>query len=64
MAFAEQFKTLPGIHFHQIILGFKRTPSGSRGLTNAEISAGTLTAIEEAQPFSVVGSVEPWSDAP
>ena len=64
MAFAEQFKTLPGIHFHQIILGFKRTPSGSRWLTNAEISAGTLTAIEEAQPFSVVGSVEPWSDAP
>lgn len=62
--FAEQFKALPGIHFHQVILGFQRTPTGSRWLTNAEIVSGTLRAVDEALPISIVGVVEPWSEAP
>ena len=63
-SFAQEFQALPGINFHQIILGFKRTPTGSRWLTNAEISAGTLRAIKEALPLSIVGIVEPWDEAP
>jgi hypothetical protein len=63
-SFAQPFEALPGINFHQVILGFKRIPTGSRWLTNAEISAGVLQAVNEAAPLSIVGVVEPWSAAP
>lgn len=63
-SFAQAFEALPGINFHQVILGFKRTPTGSRWLTNAEISAGVLQAVKEAAPLSIVGVVEPWDAAP
>ena len=62
--FAPRFDTLPGITFHQIILGFMKTPSGSRWLRNSEISEGVLRATREAAPLSVVGIVEPWDERP
>jgi hypothetical protein len=63
-SFAQAFEAIPGIHFHQVILGFKRTQTGSRWLTNAEISAGVLQAVTDALPLSIVGVVEPWDEAP
>jgi hypothetical protein len=63
-SFSQAFEAIPGINFHQIILGFKRTPTGSRWLSNAEISAGVLQAVKEAASLSIVGVVEPWDAAP
>ncbi len=62
--FAEQFKGLPGVSFHQVILGFVKTSSSSRWLRNSEISQGVLRAIESGAPLSIVGVVEPWKDRP
>lgn len=62
--FARQFETLPGLRFHQVILGFMRTGSGSRWLRNAEISEGVLRATVSGRPLSIVGSVEPWNERP
>lgn len=62
--FAQQFQSLPGLRFHQVILGFMKTGTRSRWLRNAEISEGVLHAIESSQPLSVVGLVEPWDERP
>jgi len=63
-SFAQQFGALPGIVFHQIILGFVRSPTGSRWLHNAEISSGVLRAVKTAQQLSIVGEVAPWDARP
>lgn len=52
------------LSYHQVILGFRKTESGSRWLTHAEISAGVLEAIELRAPTHTVGEVAPWSDRP
>ena len=62
--FAEQFAGLPGVKVHQVILGFMRTPRGSRWLDHAEISAGVLEAVRGEEPIAIVGAIEPWSEAP
>jgi hypothetical protein len=38
--------------------------SGSRWLTNQEISAGVIRAVDGDAPLSMVGVVEPWSARP
>jgi hypothetical protein len=50
--------------YHQVILGFTKTESGSRWLTHSEISAGVLEAIARKAPSHIVGTVTPWSDRP
>lgn len=50
--------------YREIILGFHLGPNGSRWLTDAEICAGVLGAIDRMQPRSVVGTVVPWSMRP
>lgn len=62
--FAKLFDGLPGVSFHQIILGFVKTSSGSRWLRNSEISEGVLGAVDSGAPLSIVGVVEPWEDRP
>ena len=62
--FSRQFLGLPGIIYHQVILGFMRTSSGSRWLRNAEISQGVLGAIASKKPLSIVGTIEPWDERP
>lgn len=50
--------------YRQVVLGFHLSPSGSRWLTDAEISAGVLGALRSGSPRSVVGTVEPWVARP
>ena len=55
-------RTMAGaVGYHQIILGFRTRASGtSRWLTDAEISAGVLAAIDRPGDVTVVGTIEPW----
>lgn len=62
--FAAQFDSLCGVTFHQIILGFIRTASGSRWLRNSEIAGGVLQATQAGNRLSIVGVVEPWEERP
>lgn len=60
----ERFAAFRGIAYHEIVLGFVVGPGRSRWLTEAEISAGVLAAIDAPSPRTVVGVVEPWSARP
>ena len=62
--FAARFDSLDGVTFHQVILGFIRTSSGSCWLRNSEISAGVLRATQAGDRLSIVGVVEPWEERP
>lgn len=62
--FEDEFKALSGLRFHQVILGFIKTSSGSRWLRNEEISQGVLRAITAGDPLTIVGVVEPWDARP
>ncbi|MFP7494345.1 hypothetical protein SFC66_11205 [Terribacillus saccharophilus] len=52
------------IIYHEVILGFKVLQTGSRWLTNEEISSGVIHAVENRQPRLIVGSLEPWNSRP
>lgn len=52
------------IDYQAVVLGFVVEAAKSRWLTNAEISAGVLAAVESGAPLSIVGTVEPWSAKP
>jgi hypothetical protein len=50
--------------YSQVILGFVLDGNSSRWLTNDEISAGVIKAIEQPEEISIVGSIEPWERRP
>lgn len=54
------FAALDNVKYREIILGFVLEGRGSRWLTDAEISAGVLAAVDADQPRYIVGTVEPW----
>lgn len=54
----------PGLIYRQIILGFVREGSSSRWLSDDEISAGVLDAIELDAKLQIVGTVMPWESRP
>lgn len=60
----ERFESIPGLSYHEVVLGFVLEGRRSRWLTNDEIAAGVLAAIDSAAARSVVGAVEPWSARP
>ena len=43
------------IEYRQVLLGAVRKGSGSRWLTDKEISTGVLAALDEGEPVAVVG---------
>jgi hypothetical protein len=47
-----------------VVLGFVAGETGSRWLTNDEISTGVLKAVDEDAPLSIVGETRPWSARP
>lgn len=51
---------LENIRYREIILGFVLEGDRSRWLTDAEISAGVLAAVDADQPRYIVGTVRPW----
>ncbi|MHC4821539.1 MAG: Rossmann-fold NAD(P)-binding domain-containing protein [Planctomycetota bacterium] len=58
------FEALGGVDYHEVILGFVRESGGSRWLTNEEICAGVLEAVDAPAARRVVGTVEPWAERP
>ena len=55
---------MDGIRDSQAILGFVVEGGRSRWLTDAEIAAGVLAAIDGDEDPSVVGTVRPWTMRP
>lgn len=55
---------LPDCALRQVVLGFKIEDGRSRWLTNDEISAGVLRAIQADLTYSIIGQSEPWSARP
>jgi hypothetical protein len=60
----QAFEAIGRIEYEEVILGFVHEPDGSRWLTDAEISAGVLAAIDAPAPRHLVGVTRPWSDRP
>lgn len=54
----------PGLHLQRVTLGFVIEPGGSRWLTDAEISRGTIDALTSGAPDTIVGAVTPWDQRP
>jgi hypothetical protein len=54
------FAELDNVIYREIILGFVLEGGRSRWLTDGEISAGVLAAVDADQPRYVVGTVDPW----
>jgi hypothetical protein len=50
--------------YRQVVLGFVPEGQGARWLTNDEISAGVLAAIDADAAVSKIGVTEPWSARP
>jgi nucleoside-diphosphate-sugar epimerase len=50
--------------YRKVILGFQREDGTSRWLTDDEISAGVIKAIESDAKETIVGVVRPWSLRP
>jgi NAD(P)-dependent dehydrogenase (short-subunit alcohol dehydrogenase family) len=66
-ALARAAKTAEGAPwclYRQVVLGFVAGETGSRWLTNDEISTGVLKAVDEDAPLSIVGETRPWSARP
>ena len=53
-----------GLEYREVVLGFVVDDGRSRWLTNVEIAAGVLRAVDSDLLRSVVGVVEPWSARP
>lgn len=58
------FAALPHLDYREVILGFVVEGGRSRWLTDDEIAAGVLRAVDTDAPRTVVGVVEPWSSRP
>lgn len=52
------------LNYYRIILGFQLEGNYARWLTNSEIAAGVINAIEQKNPSQVIGVVEPWDQHP
>lgn len=61
---AAQFAALAHLAYREVILGFVIEGGRSRWLTDDEIAAGVLRAVDTDAPRTVVGVVEPWSARP
>jgi len=61
---AESAKDAAFCLYRQVLLGFVVEGGAARWLTNDEISAGVLRAIDDDAPFSAIGVTEPWSLRP
>jgi hypothetical protein len=50
--------------YRQLMLGFVLEGEAARWLTNAEISAGVLRAIDDDAPAMTLGVIRPWDARP
>lgn len=61
---AARFAAFPRVSYREVILGFVVEHGHSRWLTDDEIAAGVLRAVDTDAPRTIVGAVEPWSARP
>jgi GrpB-like predicted nucleotidyltransferase (UPF0157 family) len=59
-----RFREFPRLSSHEVVLGFIVEGDRSRWLTDDEIAAGVLRAIDDHAPRRIVGVVSPWSSRP
>lgn len=57
-------EALDGVRLRRIVLGFVIGGERSRWLSNEEIGAGVLSAIDDDREETIVGAVTPWSRRP
>ncbi|MFS0554453.1 short-chain dehydrogenase [Brevibacillus sp. 179-C9.3 HS] len=50
--------------YHRVILGFRSEGDHARWLTNNEIAAGVIEALQKNEQLYIVGQVEPWDKRP
>lgn len=50
--------------YRRVVLGFRCTDEHSRWLTNDEIAAGVIDALQTTERQRIVGQVEPWDKRP
>jgi hypothetical protein len=60
----QAFEAIGRVEYEEAILGFVREGDGSRWLTDEEISAGVLAAIDAPAPRHIIGVTRPWSAHP
>jgi uncharacterized protein YbjT (DUF2867 family) len=58
------FGSIEGLRYQEVILGFEVEGTRSRWLTDTEISAGVLGALNSGVDRAIVGRVRPWSARP
>ena len=61
---AAKFSEFQNLFYQQVVLGFHADSGGSRWLSNREVSAGVISAIENGASPYVVGQVRPWNLRP
>lgn len=59
-----EVKIPKGCLYYQLQLGFVIEDSGSRWLTNKEISEGVIKAIKERNKILTIGQIDPWDEHP
>jgi hypothetical protein len=59
-----QIRNEGALAYRQIVLGYCRNSSNSRWLTDEEISAGVLDAVQQKTACHIVGQIAPWSERP
>lgn len=60
----KKFFKYSNLNYKKIILGFVNENSGSRWLSNTEISNGVIDAINKEADSFIVGTVERWENSP
>lgn len=60
----ERYRTMEGLAYREIVLGFRIEGDRARWNTNEEIAAGVVEAIEADSEAHVIGVVRPWAMRP
>jgi hypothetical protein len=60
----DRFARLRRLRYREILLGYARDDGASRWLSDEEICAGVISAIDDDAPRAVVGTIEPWDLRP
>jgi NAD(P)-dependent dehydrogenase (short-subunit alcohol dehydrogenase family) len=60
----EEVARMQGVDYRRVVLGFVPEEGSSRWLTDEEICAGVLRAVDGEESESVVGVVRPWDKRP
>ncbi len=60
----DMVEAVAGVGYRQVILGFVLQGEDSRWLTNREIAAGVVSALDTETDPHIIGTVRPWDRRP